>query len=213
MKFDIKKEILLFVLALVPIFYLAYVWNVLPEQVPTHYNFNGEADRYSGKFGFAAIIAGMTIFTYGLMLVLPFIDPKNNIKNMGKKFYHVKWIMIGLTVSLSLFLIYKTLYVETNIQFMMVIIGGAFVALGNYFQTIKQNYFLGIRTPWTLNSEENWRKTHRISGKIWMMGGLLLVASYFIFPLNISTILNLIVIGVLAVVPVAYSFFLFKKES
>jgi uncharacterized membrane protein len=213
MKLDLKKELPLFILALTPILYLMYVWNILPEQVPTHYNFSGEADRFSGKTGFAILISSMTFFTYGLMLVLPYIDPKKQIANMGKKFYQVKFIMVGLMVSLCWFIIYKTIHQDANIQFMMVIIGGFLFALGNYFQTIKQNYFLGVRTPWALNNEENWRNTHKVSGKVWMIGGLALVVSYFVFPLKLSININLAIIAILAIVPVAYSFYHFRYKE
>lgn len=213
MKFDLKKELFLLILSLIPIMYLFYVWQLLPAEVPIHYNFEGTADRFSNKMGFAAVIIGMVIFNYLLLLALPFIDPKKNIQQMGKKFFQVKLILVLLVTALSLFMIYKTIYVETPIQFMMVILGGFFIGLGNYFQTIKQNYFMGIRTPWTLNDESNWRKTHKISGKIWMIGGLLLIIFYFVFPLNISTVLNLIIVGIMALVPMAYSFYFFKKEE
>lgn len=211
MKFDLKKEIPLFILAIIPLIYLGSIWNILPEQVPTHYNFEGEADKFSSKTMFAVLIFFMNIFSFGLMVALPFIDPKKQITKMGNKFYKLKFIMVGLVVSLSVFLIYKTIYVETNIQFMMVIMGGFFFALGNYFQTIKQNYFLGIRTPWALNNEDNWKKTHKLGGKVWMIGGLALIAFYFLFSLKNATILNLVVVGIIVVVPTAYSFYLFKK--
>lgn len=84
--------------------------------------------------------------------------------------------------------------------------------LGNYFQTIKQNYFLGIKTPWTLHSEEIWRKTHRLASKLMMIGGLVIIASFFIVGKEISKVFLLSVIFSCSLIPLAYSFFLYRKD-
>lgn len=212
MKINFKQEIPLIFITLLPLIFLFLVWNQLPAEVATHYNFNGEADRFSSKTTFISI-AGVGLFVYFLLLAIPFIDPKKQIENMGNKFFQVKLITMLLISSLMCFVIYKAINSEVPIQFMMVILGLFFAALGNYFQTIKPNYFLGIRTPWTLQNETVWLETHRTSGKIWIIGGIIMALSYFIFPLNISAIIMLLVIIFLALVPVLYSFILFKKAN
>ena len=84
-------------------------------------------------------------------------------------------------------------------------------ALGNYFQTIKPNYFVGIRTPWTLQSEEVWLKTHRSAGKTWMIGGIIIILSYFIFPVRASTIIMLVLIGIISILPIIQSYIFYKR--
>jgi len=213
MKLEIKKEMILIFITILPLLYLAYVWKLLPAEVPTHYNFKGEVDKYSSKETLGVIILIMTLPSYLLMLALPYIDPKKKIQLMGKKFYTIKFLLMGLLSSVAIFILYKTLHSNTKIQFMMVIFGIFLIAMGNYFQTIKQNYFLGIRTPWTLNSEENWKKTHKISGKISMLVGLLMIVSYFILPIKYFSVFTTICIVFLAIFSFTYSYNIYRKEN
>jgi uncharacterized membrane protein len=92
-----------------------------------------------------------------------------------------------------------------------VLIGLLFMALGNYFKVIKQNYFLGIKTPWTLESEEVWKLTHILAGKLWIIGGLLIVILSLIIPENINFYFFLSITAIISIVPIVYSYFIFKK--
>lgn len=213
MKFDVKKEIALMTITLIPILYLIYVWNLLPIEVPIHYNINMDADRYSNKTIFALIIISITLLTYIPLLVWPLIDPKKKIKEMGNKFYHLKFIIVGSSAMISFFITYKTIYPATNLQFMLVILGLIYIALGNYYQTIKQNYFLGIRTPWSLENETNWKKTHRIAGISHMLGGFIVCLSYFLLPTAISFYFSIGTMLLIGVIPYVYSFLIFKKTN
>ena len=213
MKFDLKKEIPLFLLLIAPFIYLAFVWSSLPAVVPTHYNINGEADKFSSNIGFAVMLILVSVFTYFILQIFPFIDPKNNVKEMGNKYYQVKFLTLGLISVLIFFLIYKTVNTETPIQFLMVILGLFFVGIGNYFQTIKPNYFLGVRTPWTLENESVWKKTHVASGKIYMLAGFLMALSYFVLPHKISTYFMLFIIIPIVIFPFVYSFLVFKRDQ
>ncbi len=212
MKTNIKQEILLFFIAILPFIFLFIVWNKLPQEVAIHYNFEGEADRFSSKNSFI-LLSGMGLFVYFMLLIVPAIDPKKQIEKMGNKFFMVKFITLFLVSGIMCFIIYKTVNTDVPIQFMMVILGLFFAALGNYFQTIKPNYFLGIRTPWTLHSDEVWLKTHRKSGKIWIAGGLLMALSYFIFPLQSSSIIMISITIILAIAPIILSYLFYKKET
>lgn len=211
MNFDLKKEIPLFLLLVTPFIYLAFIWSELPAEVPIHYNINGEADQFSSNSAFAVILAMVSVFTYSILQALPFIDPKNKVKEMGNKYYQVKFLTLGLISVLAFFLIYKTVNMETPIQFLTVILGLFFVGIGNYFQTIKPNYFLGVKTPWTLENENVWKKTHIATGKAYMIGGFLMALSYFVFPLKVSTYFMLFIIIPIGIFPFVYSFLVFKK--
>lgn len=211
-KINFKKEISLVLISSIPLIYLFIVWAQLPIEVATHYNIDGEADRFSSKSLFALILAAMLVFNYLLMLALPFIDPKGQIKEMGNKFYQIKYIIIGFVSVIACFMIYKTIYSKTPIYFIVVILGVLFIALGNYFQTIKPNYFLGIRTPWTLQNDNIWTRTHRFSGKIYMICGFIMIGCYFLFANKVSSFIMLGLIIPLAIFPYLYSFLLFKKN-
>jgi uncharacterized membrane protein len=85
------------------------------------------------------------------------------------------------------------------------------MALGNYFKVIKQNYFLGIKTPWTLESEEVWKLTHILAGKLWIVGGLLIVIFSLVIPEDINFYLFIIITAIITIVPIVYSYFIFRK--
>ena len=96
----------------------------------------------------------------------------------------------------------------------MAIVGFLFVVLGNYMPKLQQNYTVGIKLPWTLNSEENWYRTHRLGGKLFMVGGfLIMVEGVFSSVLSeeITFIVLMVILMVCTVIPLGYSFWLFKK--
>ena len=95
----------------------------------------------------------------------------------------------------------------------MVLFGVFFAALGNYFQTIRPNYFIGIRTPWTLENEQVWRETHQLGGKISMIGGLLMMPLYFVSNQYFQAFAFIALVIVIALVPVVYSYIRYRAIS
>lgn len=218
MKIELKKEIYIWVLVILPAVYLAFIWNALPEQVPLHWNIHGEIDRYGPKSQLIIILL-LPLFIYGLMTVVPFIDPKRKLQNMGNKYFQLKFILVLLLAVISLFVLYNTRNEPAALSFISApnlicaLIGLLFAALGNYFQSIKPNYFIGIRTPWTLESESVWKKTHKLGGILWVAGGLLIIMSSVLLRGQSVFIILLIVTGIITLWPVIYSYVVFKKES
>jgi uncharacterized membrane protein len=93
-------------------------------------------------------------------------------------------------------------------------VGGLLAVIGNYFQALRPNYFIGIRTPWTLQSEQVWKKTHKLGGRVWMGGGILIaILSFLIHGNEASGIVFGTLLGIMVLWPVLYSFTEFRKES
>ena len=209
------KESLLWALIVLPYVYLAIVWNKMPDQVPTHFNIAGNADAWSGKTSLIFLPGALGIGIYLLLLLIPVLDPKKKIRNMGDKYYTFRFM---LTFFFSLFATYL-LYISNsgslkNPNLLIGLIGALFAMLGNYFQTIRPNYFIGIRTPWTLENEQTWKKTHRLGGRLWMAGGVLIVfISFIISSNNALAITFAIILSVMVIVPVVYSYIEFQKEK
>jgi uncharacterized membrane protein len=108
---------------------------------------------------------------------------------------------------LSVFILYLTKNESAaDLIFLLVIVGLLYAASGNYFKTLQPNYFIGIRTPWTLESEEIWKKTHQLSGVIWFIGGILLALSGFLFPEEFMINILIAITVILIAIPVIYSF-------
>jgi uncharacterized membrane protein len=210
----LKKEIPLIVIVLLPFIYLAYIWNQLPEKVPIHWNIRGEIDRYGEKIELLLIPFLLPFLMYIIFLVIPKIDPKNKLNKMGKKLKTLKVLMTTFMSILALFIIYSIKnQTFTNPNYIVFFIGVLYIILGNYFKTIKANYFIGIRTPWTLENESVWKETHKLSGKMWFVGGIIVVLSSLILDKQPNFTLFLIITGIITIIPIVYSYILFRKEN
>ncbi|HPY82899.1 MAG: DUF1648 domain-containing protein [Bacteroidales bacterium] len=207
------KELVLWIFIALPYVYLAKIWNELPEIVPTHFNLEGVADGWSKKQTLLYIPAALGVGMYLLMLIIPFLDPKKKIQQMEGKYYVLRFMLTFFFSLLTLFLLYVSKE-ETlnNPAILFVIIGVFFAMFGNYFQTVRPNYFIGIRTPWTLENEQVWKKTHRLGGRIWLVGGVsIAILAFFVTYKIIFTILFVLILSFMVVVPVLYSYIEFKK--
>ncbi|WP_348824546.1 SdpI family protein [Flavobacterium aestuarii] len=212
MSSTLKKELPVIGIVLLPFVYLAFIWNSLPEKVPTHWNKLGEIDHWGDKSSLIGVPFMLPVFIYILLLLIPKIDPKKRIALMGGKYYQFKFIFVLLMSLLSLFIIYISKNQSfSSPAFIFILIGTLFLVLGNYFKVIQPNYFIGIRTPWTLENNEVWRVTHIFAGKLWFIGGLLIVLGALIFEIEFFTIIFISIVAVLAFVPMAYSYIKFKE--
>lgn len=214
MKFYLKKEILpLFIIAVA--FVLGfYFYSIFPEQVPVHWNVAGEVDRWGSKFEGAFLMPLIGLGMYLLFWLIPLIDPKKEKYLEFEKVYHIFrnliiLVLFGIYLIASLNGLGKNIRVEVWIPLM---IGVLFLILGNYMSKIKPNWFMGIRTPWTMSSEEVWNKTHRLGGKTFMLMGLWLIITP-ILPFNSLVWILIVPIGLMAVIPIVYSYILFKREK
>jgi len=210
----LKKELPIIAIALLPFVYIAYIWNQLPEKVPMHWNIKGEIDRYGDKIELLIIPFLLPILTYVIFLVVPIIDPKNKLNKMGNKLQSMKVLLTTFMSILALFIIYSVKNQSlTNPNYIVLLIGILYIILGNYFKTIKANYFIGIRTPWTLENETVWKETHKLGGKMWFAGGIIVVLSSLILDKQPNFIIFLVITGIITIIPIVYSYIKFKKEK
>jgi uncharacterized membrane protein len=205
-----KKEIPFIAIALIPFAYLIYIWNRLPEKVPMHWNGAGEIDRYGDKTELVGVLFLLVGINYFVFLIIPYVDPKQKLQNMGNKLNIMRMILTLFMSALALFILYSVEQKNSNPGFVFVIIGLLFAFLGNYSKTIKPNYFIGIKTPWTLENEEVWKKTHELGGKLWFVGGLLMALT-FVLPNNIQFYTFMGITAVITIIPILYSYRIFNK--
>ena len=214
MKINIKKELSLIAIVAAPFIYLASIWKGLPASVPLHWNIKGEIDRYGDKSELLLIPILLPLLIYLIFSLVPLIDPKGKIKQMGNKYFMLKAAMTIFMSILAMIIIYavknQSLY---NPNYIVLLIGVLFVILGNYFKTLRANYFIGIKTPWTLENETVWKETHKLAGKIWFIGGFIIILSSLILDkkANFSVFIGITII--VSLVPVIYSFFKFRSLS
>lgn len=209
---NLRKELPSLAIVVLPFLYLGFIYPELPETVPTHWNGQGVIDAWGPKHTLWIIPFFMPVLTYILLLVVPKIDPKGQIQQMGGKFDNFKFIITLFMSVLAMYLIYATQQQSLgSIKIIFVLIGCLLAAIGNYLPAVKPNYFIGIRTPWTLENQTVWKKTHRLSGRIWVIGGLAIVVLSLLLSPSLSLTLFISITALLVLIPLIYSYWLYKK--
>ncbi|KAA3642076.1 MAG: DUF1648 domain-containing protein [Proteobacteria bacterium] len=191
---------------IVAFFYSPY----LPDPIPTHWNIKGEIDGWTAKPWGVYIIPIISTITTGLLLFLPKIAPKGFRLEGALKVYYLLTLVIAIFMLLIMIFTFSA---AQNQNFNMTTwimsgIGLLFIIIGNYLTKIPKNFFLGIRTPWTLASDEVWYKTHRLSAWVFIIAGLVMMLSP-ITPYQ-QTILITVIIAT-ATIPILYSLYMYKK--
>ncbi|MEP1151673.1 MAG: SdpI family protein [Balneola sp.] len=211
-KSTFKKEWYIILVLAAPFIASIYLWNDMPDIVPTHFNAQGEADDYGPKWINAFLLPGIAVLTYLFLLIIPAIDPKKRIERTQKPITAIRVIISIFLVGIYTIVMMKTFNVDAKIdQFVFVGVGLLIVVVGNYMNSIKPNYFIGLRTPWTLENPEVWKRTHRFSSKLWIIGGSFMIISTFIPSLRGSLYVIVGLVAILAIVPFAYSYVIFNK--
>jgi len=186
----------------------------LPETVATHWNLRGVPDGYSSRFWALAMMPLVMFAMTGVFAVLPKMDPR---RENYAKFFDSYWlianaILVFMGVAHVLILANGMGYTVQVDRLLPLGVGLLFAFLGNYLTRIEPNWFIGIRTPWTLSSDTVWRKTHRTGGWLFVIGGIVIAAGAFaprgaLLPLFVATLI------VVAGIPVVQSYVLWKREQ
>jgi uncharacterized membrane protein len=191
--------------------FLAY--SHLPDQIPTHWNIRGEVDGYGSRTFGALGIPLITLGIFFLFRFLPSIDPrKRNYVQFAKSYRAIKLVFIIFMFTLYSATILFSLGYPVNITFVVnLLIGILFIVIGNYLGKVKHNYFVGIKTPWTLADEEVWKKTHRLAAPLMVGAGVSFTIGALVrHPATFILSFSMIMVAVL--VPTVYSYLLFKKR-
>ncbi len=189
------------------------VYSQLPETMPVHWDSNGEVDgwssRFWGSFGLPLAMVG----TYALMRFLPLIDPRR--ENYSKFEGAYEGIILTLLVFLlcvHVIVLRAGLGIPVSMEKVLPLgMGLLFVAIGILLPRARSNFFVGIRTPWTLSSEKSWELTHRVGGYVFVLAGILMAASSF-FPIGSSmpVVIGLATAAGLGLV--IYSYFVWRDD-
>ena len=207
-----KNKIKLFItsaLILLPVLVGVFLWNELPEKVITHWNSQGIADGWSDKRTAVFIIPVLLLIFHLICVGITFFDPKN--KNINNKILTVVlWICPIISLLCSSLMYTAALGIELRINVIMpMFIGLLFIIIGNYLPKCKQNHTVGIKVPWTLNDDENWNKTHRFAGTLWVIGGAIISITSFLENFTVFIIITFI----MAIVPIIYSYLHYKSNK
>lgn len=203
-----KTLIITSLICLLPMLVGALVYSRLPEQVATHFDLQGNPDGWSSRpfavFGLPGILLAVNLLT-------PFAlqaDPKH--KNMSGALVNIViWTVPVISLLCSGLTLGRALGYDLRIEMVLpVFMGILFILIGNYLPKTKQSYTMGIKLPWTLASEENWNRTHRLAGFLWVIGGAFFIVMSFI---GWNLIAFLIPLALMVLAPTVYSYLLYRK--
>ncbi|MBY0091524.1 MULTISPECIES: SdpI family protein [Priestia] len=185
----------------------------LPATMPIHWGANGEADGFATKINAMILTVGIMVLIYFIIAFVPRIDPrKENYKYFSKTYNILLNAVLLLFFFVNMSTILQGLGYNVPMSYIAPIMAGlVFIIIGNYLQRVRSNYFMGIRTPWTLSNETVWKKTHRLSGKIFFIGGLLILISAFL-PDGYKSVIMWGSIVLCVAIPYLYSYLAYKKE-
>lgn len=189
----------------------AWFYPAMPDPMPSHWNAAGEVDDWMPKPWGVLLLPLVTLGLWALFAVLPSISPKGFRLDAARRAYDIIWFVMVLfmgTVQLMTYLEALERGGPGVEQIIPLMTGALFILIGNYLSKFPRNFFVGIRTPWTLASDEVWNRTHRLGGWVFILAGLVLAISAF-FPGAMPVFIGVVVLA--ALVPVAYSFWLYRR--
>jgi uncharacterized membrane protein len=207
-------DLLILLVAIGPLLYLGYVYQGLPAKVPTHFGMDGVPNDYSSRQSLwiiSACMAAGSVLMFLLFRFLPLIDPKKTARYSAAVFNKIAVATALFISAINVLVVYAAQKGSLSFASAMPLLLGVFFSfMGNIMHSIKPNYFAGIRTPWTLESEETWRQTHQLAGKLWFVGGIVVVITGLLIPANIEPYVMMGCLFVMAIIPVVYSYIFFK---
>ncbi|MDO5028065.1 MAG: DUF1648 domain-containing protein [Bacillota bacterium] len=197
-------------LSMIPFIINAVFYSKLPDQIATHFDINGVPDNYSSKnfalFGLPAIMLAIYVTAY----VITNLDPKR--KNQGDKALNIVLIFLPLmSIVISIMTIAFTLGKKIDIPIIMAsLVSLMLILIGNYLPKVKRNYTIGVKLPWTLDSDYVWDKTHKLAGKVFILGGLGLLLNTIFYNKLWS---SLVIVAIIIFIPGIYSYVIYKNQA
>ena len=211
---DVKRDWLALCLLLGPSLLAVILWNDLPEQVASHWNVAGEVNGWMSKTIFVTVMTGFSVSLYLLLLIVPHIDPKGSLERLRQPVKVIRLAMVGLlAITTSAVLLFNTGVPVDIVMICKVGVPILLLIVGNLFGKLSANYFVGIRTPWTLESKEVWVKTHRLAGGVWVASALFLLLCAFILSNPQYVVMLFVAVAVMVIILIVYSYVIFKRQT
>ena len=193
----------------------ALLWNQLPDPMASHWDANDQVNGYMSKFWGVFMMPLVLLGMFLIFLVIPQIDPlKANIAQFRETFNLFIAFMVGFMVYIhALTLRWNLGYTDFGIsKGMLPAMGLLFIVIGSLLRKAKRNFFIGIRTPWTLSSDAVWDKTHQLGAVLFMASGVLAVIGGFIGGMVAFWMLMVPLFGS-TIFLLVYSYVLYQREA
>lgn len=209
-------DVVAFTLCLIPYVLWIVLRDSFPEKLPIHWNISGEVDGWTSRYEVLLFMLTMTVFSliaYFLVRFIDRIDPKRTAqlnKSVALK-VGIGIVAFSSAVSILILIPKDETFSVNSIAFGLT--GVLFTFLGNLMYNIKPNYFIGIRLPWTLEDDNNWKLTHRVAGVVWFAGGIVCLMTSLLIPAKPMFVVLLSVTALLVLIPSVYSFILYRRSK
>lgn len=192
----------------------AVVYSRLPETIPTHWDFSGHPNGWSSRFWGAWLIPIFLLGMWALVRILPRIDPRgSNYAKFGGAFEAIIDTIMLFLLALHIVALRAALGYPMQMQRILPIgVGVVLIVIGNLLPRARPNWFVGIRTPWTLSSDRVWEKTHRFGGRVFVAGGLIITIASFLWVEEAHVVL-FVVMALVASSVMIYSYLEWKREQ
>ncbi|MBB5887902.1 SdpI family protein [Lactovum miscens] len=204
-----ERQFILFIVIEV-VLSLAFYHN-LPGKIAVHWDASGRADGYLSKIYGAFFVPAIHLVIYWVFYLFPRIDPqRQNYLKFISNYKITRLLLNTLFLTIQILLLASAQGYSFNISKIVgIVISIIVIVFGNIMGKLRFNYFLGIRSPWTLSNEKVWRKTHRMAGPLWLIGGIVILiftligGHLFFYGVLVDAIL-------LALIPTIYSYFIYR---
>lgn len=214
-----KKNVFALIIIVLQLFFSLVIAVHLPADVkiPTHWNMKGEIDGYSSKWVGILLFPIMNLLILGMLRFMPIFSVryKNSADRFEKVIPNFTLILVGFFALIHIFTLLVAIgFIGKVNQPIFILMGFLFIFLGNFLPKVPSNFYLGIRTPWSLSSETVWRKTHRVGGICFVISGIIMIMASLIG--EYSQLLNqvlLTTVFVIIFIPIVLSFVWYKKEN
>ena len=209
---------LVWIIIIVPAIYLLMIWKQIPQTVPMHFDIKGNVDSYGTRNDLLKLVLGLTILNAAVYLILTNIykiDPKKYAALNKDRLQRIAFYVSLYLSAIWIALIYQIVHNDVShmMKFVFIAMGLLFALLGSNMYNIQPNYFAGIRLPWTLENEDNWRKTHQFAGRLWFFGGLIIALAALLLRNGQAIYISAAALAVLIIIPIVFSYNLYRKQT
>lgn len=176
-----KSELFLVLLSFLSIVFAMYIYPFMPEVMASHWNLSGEVDGYMSAFWGTFLFPMLVIFMSVLFIAIPRIDPeKKNIDSFRKDYDRLVMSIIFFLIVVFFFVVLWNIGIELSINIVLSLaMAMLFFNIGSVMGRAKKNWFVGIRTPWTLSNEKVWNSTHRLGERVFKISSVILLLGIF----------------------------------
>ena len=190
------------------------IWPSVPSRIPVHWNAAGKVDGYGGKAEGLLLLPAIALGIYLLLLFIPRIDPgRANYVQFSGPYLIVRYAVLVMMAAIDALILLAIKGVGFDMtRVILGVMGLLFIVLGNVMGKLRPNWFVGVRTPWTLSSKRSWVRTHRLAGWLFTLAGLVFLASIAVDVSRALPVLIIAVVAVISIVPIVYSYIEWRRD-